>query len=121
MIYLALSESLADKIKNILEGYKIKYRIIEDGETLLKLSKKEKPDLIILEKDLPLLDGYAVTLVLKSNEKTKRIPILSIFKCSYKEEEIKAKECGVDEIIVCPFDNEELKQKIEKLIKLGGD
>lgn len=120
MIYLALSESLSDKIKKILEEYKIKYRVIEDGETLLELTKKEKPKLIILEKDLPLLDGYAVTLLLKSSEKTKEIPILAICKSRYKEEEIKAKDCGADEIIICPFEKEELKQKIEKLMKFKG-
>jgi PleD family two-component response regulator len=117
MIYLALSETLFNKIAKILEKYKVKYKNIEDGETLLELAKKDKPKLIILEKDLPLLDGFAVTLLLKSNEKTKDIPILAVCKCNYKEEEIKAKDCGVDDIIVCPFEEKEISEKLEKWLK----
>jgi PleD family two-component response regulator len=117
MIFLALSENLFNKLKRILDAQKIKYKLIEDGETLLKLSKKEKPELIILEKDLPLLDGFAVTLLLKSDKDTQSIPILAICKSQYKEEEIKAKDCGCDEIIVYPFTEEEIAQRIEKILK----
>ena len=117
MIYLALSETLYNKIKKSLENHKFKYKIIEDGETLLELTKKEKPKLIILEKDLPLLDGFAVTLLLKSNSKTKDIPILAICKSQYKEEEIKARDCGVDEVIMYPLEGKEIIQKIEKWLK----
>ncbi len=117
MIYLAVSESLYQKFSKILENYKVKHKLIEDGETLLELAKKEKPKLIILEKDLPLLDGFAVTLLLKSNEKTKEIPILAVCKCKYREEEIKAKDCGVDDIIVCPLDEGEIIKKLENWLK----
>jgi len=117
MVYLALSESLYNKLAKILEEFKIKHKIIEDGETLLELTKKEKPKLIILEKDLPLLDGFAVTLLLKSNEKTKDIPIIAICKCKYKEEEIKAKDCGADDIILCPLDEKEIIEKLKKWLK----
>ena len=117
MIYLALSESLYNKLAKLLQDHKIKYKMIEDGETLLELAKKEKPKLILLEKDLPLLDGYAVTLLLKSNEKTKDIPILAVCKCKYKEEEVKAKDCGADDIIFCPFEEKEIIEKVEKWLK----
>ncbi|MDF2953438.1 MAG: Response regulator c-di-GMP phosphodiesterase [Thermodesulfobacterium sp.] len=117
MVYLALSESLFNKLVKLLEGYKIKYKLIEDGETLLELAKKDPPKLIILEKDLPLLDGFAVTLLLKSDDKTKGIPILAVCKCKYKEEEVKAKDCGVDDIITCPLEKKETVEKLEKWLK----
>jgi PleD family two-component response regulator len=117
MIYLALSEDIFNKIKILLESQKIKYKRIEDGETLLKQAQKEKPELIILEKDLPLLDGFAVTLLLKSDAKTQDIPVLAICKCNYKEEEFKAKDCGSDELIIYPFKEDEIWEKIYKLIK----
>ncbi|WP_051920642.1 response regulator [Thermodesulfobacterium hydrogeniphilum] len=117
MIFLALSEKLFNKIKDILETHKIKYKLIEDGESLLKLAKKEKPELIILEKDIPLLDGFATTLLLKSDKDTQDIPIVAICKSNFKEEEIKAKDSGCDEIINCPIDEEKFWEKIEKYLK----
>lgn len=117
MIYLALSENIYNKIKEILDRHKIKYKFIEDGETLLKITKKDKPKLIILEKDIPLLDGYATTLLLKSDKETQDIPIIGICKVPLKEEEIKAKDCGCDEIIVYPFKEEELLNRILKILK----
>ncbi len=117
MIFLAISENLFNKIKTLLDQEKLKYRFIEDGETLIKLSKKYKPHLIILEKDLPLLDGFAATLLLKSDKDTQEIPILGICKSNYKEEEIKAKDSGCDEVIVYPFNEKDLIFKIKEILK----
>ena len=49
MIYLALSEAIFQKIKELLEREDIEYKRIDDGESLFELSKKSRPDLIILE------------------------------------------------------------------------
>ncbi|WP_022854996.1 response regulator [Thermodesulfobacterium thermophilum] len=117
MIYLALSEDLFKKLKEALEKHKIRYKLIEDGETLLKLAKKEKPRLIILEKDIPLLDGFATTLLLKSNPETQTIPIVGVCKVPLKEEEHRAKDCGCDDILVYPFKEEEFLNKVLKYIK----
>ncbi|QER42178.1 response regulator [Thermodesulfobacterium sp. TA1] len=117
MIYLALSEDLFNRLKEVLEKLKLKYKLIEDGETLLKLSKKEKPKLIVLEKDIPLLDGFATTLLLKSSPETQDIPILGVCKVPLKEEETKAKDCGCDDILVYPFKEEEFLNKVLKYIK----
>ncbi len=117
MIFLALSEAIFQKIKEILEKEGFSYRRIDDGESLFELSKKSHPDLIILEKDIPLLDGFATTLLLKSEEKTKDIPVIAVCKCRYVEEEAKARDCGSDVIIPYPFDEAELLQILKKLLK----
>jgi len=117
LTFLALSENLFNKVKPVLEKLKVKYKLIEDGESLVKLAKKHKPDFIILEKDLPLLDGFAATLLLKSDKETEEIPILGVCKSRFKEEEVKAKESGCDEVIVYPFTEEELLQKLKEIIK----
>ncbi len=117
MIFLALSEDIFFKLKELLEKNKLKFQKIDTGDKLLTLAKKERPELIILEKDLPLLDGFAVTLLLKSDIKTQDIPIIAICKCNYKEEEIKAKECGSDEILRYPFKDQEILEKIWKYVK----
>ncbi|MGC9109440.1 MAG: response regulator [Caldimicrobium sp.] len=117
MILVALSEGIFEKIKPFLEKFKVKYEKIETGEELLEKAKKSKPELVILEKDLPLFDGFAVTLLLKSNPKTKEIPILAVCKCDYQEEEIKARDSGADGIIHCPIKEEEVVRYLERYLK----
>jgi len=117
MIYLALSEAIFQKIKELLEREDIEYKRIDDGESLFELSKKSRPDLIILEKDIPLLDGFATTLLLKSEEKTKEIPVVTICNCRYVEEEVKARDCGSDAIIAYPFEEEELLKILKEFLK----
>lgn len=117
MILLALSESIFQKLKPILEAHKLKYQFVESGEELIERAKKAKASLIILEKDLPLLDGFAGALLLKSSPKTKEIPILAICKCKYPEEEIKARDSGADYILHYPFTEEEFLKALKALIK----
>ncbi|MEZ0344392.1 MAG: response regulator [Caldimicrobium sp.] len=117
MILVALSEGIFEKIKPLLEKLKINYEKIETGEELLEKAKKVKPELIILEKDLPLLDGFAVTLLLKSHPKTSGIPILAVCKCDYHEEEIKARDSGADAIIHCPLKEEEIREYFKRYLK----
>lgn len=52
MIFLALSSAILEKVSALLEKFKLKYQAVETGEDLLEKAKKNKPQLIILEKDL---------------------------------------------------------------------
>ncbi len=117
MILIALSEAIFSKIKKVLEEHQYKYERVESGEELLERAKKLKPQLIILEKDLPLLDGFAATLLLKSHPKTKDIPVLTICKCDFSEERIRAKDSGADLVLLYPIKEEEVAEAISKLIK----
>ncbi len=117
MILVALSEGIFEKIRPILEKFKISYEKVETGEELLEKAKKVRPELIILEKDLPLLDGFAAILLLKSHPKTSDIPVLAVCKCDYYEEEVKARDSGADGIIHCPLKEEEIKEYFKKFLK----
>lgn len=117
MILIALCEAIFEKLRPFLEEHKLKYQKVESGEELLEKAKKLRPNLIILEKDLPLLDGFAATLLLKSDPKTKEIPIVAICKCNYPEEEIKAKDSGVDRLLHLPLNEKELKTFLKEYIK----
>ncbi len=117
MILLALSSVILEKIIAILEKYKLKYQVVETGEELLEKAKKLKPQVIILEKDIPLLDGFSATLLLKANEKTKDIAVITLCKCDFPEEEKKARDCGADWLLHYPFKEEELVDALSKFLK----
>ncbi len=118
-ILVSLSEGIFEKIKGFLEEQSIKLKLIqvEDGETLLERAKKELPDLIILEKEIPLLDGFATVLLLKSQEETREIPVVTICKGDFEEEKGKARDCGSDAILCYPFTREEFFEVLKKFIK----
>lgn len=118
MILLALSEGILEKLKPLLERHKIKYEVVSSGEEVLERARKVRPELIILEKDLPLLDGFATILLLKNDIKTKDIPVIALCKCDYPEEEIKAKDSGADDLLRYPLKEEEVKAVLKRYLKL---
>ncbi len=94
------------------------YEVItaQDGKTGLQLADKKKPDLILLDLRLPVMDGSEVYQRLKSDENLKKIPV--IFLTASAEEGIKdkMKELGSDGYIIKPFEPEELLDKVKKYI-----
>jgi two-component system phosphate regulon response regulator PhoB len=75
----------------------------------------EWPDLFILDKALPTIDGLAVCKYLKIRKETKDIPIIMI--SSYHKLKSKAREVGADDFIEKPFDLKVLLSLVEKHLK----
>jgi DNA-binding response OmpR family regulator len=76
--------------------------------------KCQWPDLFILDKALPTIDGFAICKYLKIRKETKDIPIIMI--SAYHKFKNRAKEVGVDDFIEKPFDLKELLKVVEKHI-----
>jgi len=91
--------------------------IAEDGEKGLKLSSKEDPDVILLDIMMPKMDGFEVLKALKSNEKTKDIPVILLTNLSQKEEVEKGLSLGADDYLIkAHFMPSEVVEKIKKLL-----
>ena len=86
---------------------------LSTGNTIVE-GRKEWPDLFILDKSLPTIDGLAICKYLKIQQQTKDIPIIMI--SSYHKLKSKAKEVGVDDFIEKPFDLKELLHVIERTL-----
>jgi len=93
------------------EGYKV--LVSYNGEDALSQSRKENPDLILLDLMLPKLDGYKVCRLLKFDERYKHIPILMLTAKTQQKDRLLGMETGADEYITKPFDMEELMEKIK--------
>jgi DNA-binding response OmpR family regulator len=96
------------------EGYEV--LVSHNGEDALNQSRKENPDLILLDLMLPKLDGYKVCRLLKFDERYKHIPILMLTAKTQQKDKLLGKETGADEYITKPFDMEELMGKIKKYL-----
>lgn len=93
-------------------GYEVEQ--MTSGTSLLE-KKVAWPDLVILDKALPNVDGITICKWLRLQEETKGIPIVMI-SCNHNLKQ-KAKEAGVNDFIEKPFDLKELLEVIEKNIK----
>ena len=90
--------------------------VAESGEQGLIVAFSHKPSLILLDSQLPGLDGYRICRILRSQEETKNIPI-AFFSAGAQDSEIhKCFECGADDFIVKPFSGRELVEKICRLL-----
>jgi CheY-like chemotaxis protein len=98
------------------EGYKVV--VAKDGEEGLKILKNDLPDLIILDVMMPGEDGWEVCKKIKSNEKTKNIPV-AMFSVRTSEEDMnKSMEYAhADAHIKKPFKTEEALKVINNLLK----
>ena len=95
------------------------YEVItaDDGQEALEKAKTEKPDLILLDLMLPIMDGYKVCGLLKNDTRYAKIPII-LFTAKAQEKDIKlGEEVGADAYITKPFESEILLSKIKELIK----
>ena len=90
--------------------------IAKDGEEGLKSARNLKPDLILMDLSLPLLDGWEATRILKSEPEPKLIPIFTISAHVMQEHKDKALEAGCDDYDTKPVDITRLLSKINNLI-----
>lgn len=76
----------------------------ENGETAVALAKDVRVDLILMDADLPLLDGYAATRRIRELAPTREVPIVFISGYAQPAAEAKAFAAGCDAYLVKPFD-----------------
>ena len=110
----ALQKTFGDVLKE--EGYKMIPAL--DGEEGLRLAKKEKPDLILLDLILPKTHGFDVLKKLKEEEETKDIPVIVLTNLEGVEEVDRAIELGATTYLVkAQYSLEEVIEKINKALE----
>jgi two-component system cell cycle response regulator DivK len=90
-----------------------------DAETGLTLARAEKPDLILMDIQLPGMDGLAATALLKKDPATAAIPVIALTAMAMKEDQEKTKVAGCDAYIAKPLRYQELYAAIDGLLLLN--
>jgi DNA-binding response OmpR family regulator len=91
-----------------------------DGREGIKLAKKVKPDLIILDVVMPVMDGFRTLELLKKDPQTMSIPVVMLSAKIDADSKLKAMELYNDEYINKPVAMLELKAKVEEVLKRRG-
>jgi two-component system cell cycle response regulator DivK len=94
------------------------YDLIEafNGEDGVRLAQTERPDLILMDIQLPKMDGYEATQQIKSIAELKTVPIIAVTSYALSGDEAKARAAGCDGYIAKPFSPRELLAKIRKYL-----
>jgi two-component system cell cycle response regulator DivK len=95
-------------------GYEI--LLPENGEEALAVAASERPDLILMDIQLPLLDGYEATRRIKSNPLLSAIPIIVITSYALSGDESKARAAGCDAYVSKPFSPRALLAQVREFL-----
>jgi two-component system cell cycle response regulator DivK len=94
------------------------YELIEavDGEQALVMYAKQRPDLILMDIQLPLLDGYEATRRIRTDPESKGIPIIAVTSYALAGDEAKALAAGCDGYITKPYSPRALLAKVREYL-----
>ncbi|MBI5199275.1 MAG: response regulator [Nitrospirae bacterium] len=92
-----------------------------NGEEAIKKVQEEKPDLVILDVRMPLMDGYEVCQRIRENRIKSHIPVLMLSVKKETEDKVKGLKTGADDYIVKPFDPQELLARVEVNLRRSMD
>jgi two-component system, cell cycle response regulator DivK len=94
------------------------YELVEatDGEAGVTMAAEHRPDLILMDIQLPRIDGYEATRRIKSDAALRHIPIVAVTSYALSGDEEKARAAGCDGYIAKPFSPRQLLGKVRELI-----
>jgi len=95
------------------------FRMIEahDGEQALTLARSQRPDLILMDIQLPLVDGYEATRSIKRDPELKSIPIIAVTSYALSGDEDRARQAGCDAYVAKPYSTRLLLAKIGQILE----
>jgi two-component system, cell cycle response regulator DivK len=104
-------------IRDMLAGTDYEITEAEDGEHALAAVAKQRPHLILMGIQLPMMDGYEVTRRIKADSALRSIPIIAITSFVLDGEEQTARAAGCDDYVPEPYSPRQLLAKIRQYLQ----
>ena len=95
-------------------GYEI--IIAEDGKAGIEMMESDRPDLVLMDMGLPVMDGWEATSKAKADPNLSDIPIIALTAHALEEDKTKALEAGADDFDTKPINLSRLLEKMEKFL-----
>jgi CheY-like chemotaxis protein len=110
------NEANRDMLTRRLERHGYRISIAADGREGLDAARREMPDLILMDMNLPEVDGWEATRQLKADAKTRHIPVIALTAHAMVSDRHRALQAGCDDYDTKPVELTRLRAKIEALV-----
>ena len=108
-----LVQTLQDRLE--MNGYNI--ITAGNGKEGLEKAIQEKPDIVLLDVIMPIMDGLEMLEALRKNPECKSCAVIMLTARSQRQDIVQAKACGIEDYIVKPFNLSEMIEKIENVLE----
>ncbi len=112
------TRSIASMSLSILGGLEVVEA--ENGSVGINVATQEKPDVILLDMMMPIMDGPSTLEALRSNEHTKDIPVIFLTAKAMTQEIDKLKRMGARGVLTKPFDPTILANQVKEILEQQG-
>ena len=120
VLYVEDNEMNRDMLSRRLQRRGFEVLIAGDGEQGVTVAAAEKPDLILMDLSLPVLDGWEATRRIKATPDTRHIPIIGLTAHAMAADRDKCLGAGCDDYDTKPVELGRLLEKIERLLGTGA-
>ena len=103
-------------LRDLLGGAGFELTEAENGEEAIAAVAKRRPDLILMDIQLPIMDGYEATRRIKADPATKAIPIIVVTSYALSGDEGKARAAGCDAYVTKPYSPRQLLAKVREFL-----
>ena len=111
----AIAELLTTRLE--IAGYRV--NAARDGASALRLILANPPAAVILDVNMPRLDGFSVLRALRGHAACARTPILMLTARKSAADVKQARDCGANDYLAKPFDDRQLLARVERLLRQG--
>jgi len=111
------NEMNRDMLSRRLQRKKYEIVMAVDGEQGVAMARSEKPDLILMDMSLPVMDGWEATRRIKSDPDLESVPIIALTAHAMQGDRDKSLEAGCDDYDIKPIDLRRLLEKMQTLLK----
>lgn len=111
--------TMIDLLKNLLQIFGYEIVIAINGQEALDKAKSTKPDLILLDVEMPKMNGFDVCKAVRADDSISRIPIVMVTGLKDGDSRITGIRSGADDFISKPFDSVELEARVKNIVELN--
>lgn len=111
----------AEITQEILAAFGYTVVLASDGRQAVELARKFRPAVILMDVQMPELDGLAATRLLKQDAATRDLPIVCLTAFAMTEQGAQCRESGADDHLTKPVDYDRLQAVLRRFAPLAGD